>query len=600
MQALHKLKRDLDFLLYEVLDLEDLFRRPRFQEHDRGSVGVVLETAQKIALERFANHNAQADAEEPQFDGEKVVLIPETQAAWDAVAGAGFIAASADEVWGGIQLPDVVARAATCYFSVANISSAGYPFLTVGAANLIASFATQEHKERYLEAMYQGRFSGTMALTEPAQGSALADISTTAYLQEDGSYHLKGQKIYISAGDHELSENIIHMVLAKIEGAPVGVKGISLFICPKYLVNDDGSIGERNDVSLAGLLHKMGYRNTSSTVLNFGEQGHCKAFLVGEPHQGLAYMFQMMNEARIGVGLGAASLGYAGYVYALDYARERHQGRLPSNKDPESPQVAIIEHADVRRMLLAQKSYVEGSLALCFFASRLVDDEKTASDPVERQRAAQLLDFLTPIVKSWPSKYALRANELAIQVLGGAGYIREYPVEQYYSDNRLNAIHEGTEGIQALDLLGRKMTASRGALYQSFVTAVGQTLDEAERGTFARWALALREALALHQSVSQTLLVAMAKDPDLALANASEFLDFSGRIALAWLHLKLAHRAQEALADAALGKEQQDFYRGKIAAARYHFEWELPVTHSQATLLQSLNRAAFDMDKDFF
>ena len=311
-------RRDLDFLLYELLDTEALLDRPRYQDHSREVFNATLDTAHTIAQKYFANHNAKGDANEPQFDGSEVHIIPETKEAWNALAEAGFLAAHYDADEDGLQLPEIILRAAMAYFNAGNIASSAYPFLSIGAANLIHSFGSEEHKATFLPPMREGRFAGTMALTEPGQGSALADITTTAYLEDDGTYRIKGQKMYISGGDQNITENIVHMVLARIDGAPAGTKGISLFICPKFLVNPDGSLGERNDVALAGLLHKMGYRNTTSTVLSFGENGGAKAYLV---HKGLQYMFQMMNEARIGVGLGAAVLGYQGYLYSLNYAR---------------------------------------------------------------------------------------------------------------------------------------------------------------------------------------------------------------------------------------------------------------------------------------
>ncbi len=471
--------RDIQFLLYEFLDTEALSQRPRYSEHSREIFDATLDTARNIAERYFANHYSKGDANEPQFDGERVTQIPETAEAWQAFADAGFLAAHYDSDQGGLQLPEIILRASMAYISAANIASAAYPFLTIGAANLIHSFASDAHRQHYLPHMQNGRFAGTMALTEPDQGSALADIRTTAKLDENGQYRLFGQKMFISGGDQAITENIIHMVLARIEGAPAGTRGISLFICPKYLVNDDGSLGERNDVALAGLLHKMGYRNTTSTVLNFGEKDGAKAFLVGEAGHGLKYMFQMMNEARIGVALGAACLGYQGYNDSLNYARERKQGRHPSDKDPTSPQLALVEHADVRRMLLAQKAFAEGGMALCFYASSLVEEIRTGETEQARNDAGTLLDFITPIVKSWPSKYCLQANELAIQVLGGSGYIREYPVEQYYRDNRLNPIHEGAEGIHGIDLLGRKLPYANGAAYKLFRQQVLQCATDA-------------------------------------------------------------------------------------------------------------------------
>lgn len=593
--------RDLDFLLYEFLDTEALLNRPRYQEHSREVFSATLETARSVAEKFFANHNAKADANEPTFDGETVHLIPETKAAWDAFAEAGFLAAHYDFDDGGMQMPEIVLRAAMAYFTAANIATTGYPFLSIGAANLINTFSSKAQKAMFLPPMQEGRFAGTMALTEPGQGSALADIKTIAKPAADGSYRLFGQKMFISGGDQSLTENIVHMVLAKIEGAPAGTKGISLFICPKFLVNDDGSLGPRNDVALAGLLHKMGYRNTTSTVLSFGEKEGAVGYLVGEPHKGLQYMFQMMNEARIGVGMGAAVLGYQGFNYSLDYARQRPQGRLPSNKDPESKQVNIIQHADVRRMLLAQKAYAEGALAMCLFASALFEDSHTADSEEERHSAFLLLDLLTPMVKSWPSKYGLKANELAIQVLGGSGYIREYPVEQYYRDNRLNPIHEGTEAIHGLDILGRKILLHKGAGFKLFNQKLSATLAEAQSLSATQ---AMVEPLTQAQStlneVTQSLLAKLAEAPDLTLANATVYLDLFGRVFAAWIWLQQAVKAAAALERVDTGESDRNFYQGKLQAARYYLQWELPEIGPQAELLMRFDAAPFDMKDEWF
>nr|MBP6298325.1 acyl-CoA dehydrogenase [Anaerolineae bacterium] len=384
------------------------------------------------------------------------------------------------------------------------------------------------------------------------------------------------------------------------KGAPPGVKGISLLICPKFLVNEDGSVGKRNDVRVAGLLHKMGYRNATSTVLNLGENGGAIGFLVGQPHQGLFYMFQMMNEARIGVGLGAASLAYQGFNYSLDYARQRPQGRLPSNKDPASRQVPIIEHADVRRMLLAQKAYAEGGLAMCLYASALFEDSRTAPTEDERHRAFLLLDLITPVIKSWPSKYGLKANDLAIQVLGGSGYIREYPVEQYYRDQRLNPIHEGTEAIHGLDILGRKVRIRDGAGYLVFKRAVEQTLEAAAKLSQTNELVApLRNGITTLDEVTQVLVDEIDQDADLALANATVYLDLFGCIVAAWIWLQQAVVAANALA-ADCRLEDQYFYLGKLQTARYYFQWELPKIASQAALLKRLDRIPLDMQDTWF
>lgn len=592
---------DLKFQLYEVLDTDQLLTRPRYSEHNREIFDSVLDTAAKIATRYFANHNQKGDANEPTFDGEKVNLIPETKAAWDAFAEAGFLAAHHDFEDGGMQLPEVIFRSCMAYFNAANIATTAYPFLSIGAANLISSFASEDLKNRFLPSMLDGRFSGTMALTEPGQGSALADISTVATPDDSGSYKIRGQKMYISGGDHELTENIVHMVLAKIKGAPAGVKGISLFIVPKFLTNEDGSLGARNDVALAGLLHKMGYRNTTSTVLNFGEKDGAIGYLVGEPHKGLQYMFQMMNEARIGVALGASALGYQGFLYSCDYARQRPQGRLPLNKDPLSKQVPIIQHADVRRMLLAQKSYAEGALALCLYASSLYEDQHTAESVEQRSRAGLLLDLLTPIVKSWPSRYCLQANELAIQVLGGAGYTRDYPVEQYYRDNRLNPIHEGTDGIHGLDLLTRKMPMNKQKAFSIFSEEVDKTLSLAAHYTETRnLASRLKTAMTTLQSVNQSLLVQMSDDIERGIANATIYLDLFGRVVAAWIWLKQAVAAANALANNSPDEVATGFYLGKLQAARYYLEWELPQIEPQAELLTQGNDCCFEMQDSWF
>ena len=592
-------ERELNFQLYEMLDTEALLQRPRYAEHDRAVFDATLETARGIAAEFLAPHNQKGDANEPTFDGEKVTLIPETKAAWDALAEAGFHAAHHDAEDGGLQLPEVILRSCVAYFSAANISTSGYSFLTIGSANLVKGFASDALRERFLPPMLDGRYSGTMALTEPGQGSALGDIRTTARPTADGSYRVFGQKMFISGGDHELTDNIVHMVLARIEGAPAGVKGISLFLVPKVLVNEDGSLGARNDVALAGLLHKMGYRNTTSTVLSFGEKDGAVGYLVGEANKGLSYMFQMMNEARIGVALGASVLAYQSYIHALAYARERPQGRLPGSKDPLSNQVRIVQHADVRRMLLQQKVYAEGSLSLCLYASSLFEDSHTAPTEAEREDANELLDLLIPMVKSYPSKYGVIASDLGIQILGGSGYIREYPLEQYYRDNRLNPIHEGTHGIQGQDLLGRKVTMAGGRFYQSLLTRIRATLDEC--ASFAELkanAELLSAALSTVEEVTEALQAMKKSEPDRALANAYLYMECFGHLVVGWLWLRQAQAALRGLQNG--GERPASFYQGKLNACDYFLRYELPKPLALAEVLRSADRTTLDMPLDCF
>jgi len=592
-------RRDLEFVLFELLDAEALTARPRFADHSRETFLAALDTAEAIAAEKFATHNRKADEHEPQFDGRRVTMIPEVKEALQAFIDAGFMAAAHDYELGGMQLPVTMTQACFSLFKGANVSTAGYPFLSIGNANVIRRFGSLAQQEKYLKPLLAGRFFGTMALTEPQAGSSLSDITTRAEPNADGSHSITGNKIFISAGDHELSENIVHLVLAKIPGGPPGVKGISLFIVPKFRVNDDGSLGERNDVNLAGLIHKMGYRGTTSTMLSFGEKGQCRGELVGEPHKGLTYMFHMMNEARIGVGMGAVMLGYRGYLAALDYARERPQGRHPASKNPQAPQLKIIEHADVRRMLLAQKAYVEGGYALCLTCARLVDEQNGAPDETARREAGLLLDLLTPIAKSWPSQWCLEANSLAIQVHGGYGYTREYPVEQHFRDNRLNPIHEGTHGIQGLDLLGRKVMMDGGAALKLFGREVQKTVQEAGAvPELQAHALALGAAITEVGVTTRLLAETLGRDMDAALANSSVYLEMFGHTVLAWIWLRQAVAASRGLTFGNAADE--DFYRGKLAACRYFFNWELPKTQPQHALLRALEPTCLGMKPEWF
>ncbi len=592
--------RNLAFELYEVLDALSLTQRERFAEHNRETFDAAIGTARSIAEKYFAPHNRKADENEPRYENGAAVLIPDVKPAVDAFLQAGFLNAARSFEDGGMQLPTLLSQACFAHFQAANAGSTSYPFLTMGAANLIESFGSEEQKQRFLQPMIEGRFFGTMALTEPHAGSSLSDIRTRAEPADDGSYRLKGNKIFISGGDHPLSENIVHLVLAKLPDAPPGVKGISLFIVPKFLVNDDGSLGPRNDVLLAGLFHKMGWRGTTSTALNFGDAGHCVGYLVGKPHQGLSYMFQMMNEARIGVGMGAVMLGYAGYLYSLEYARERPQGRLPDAKDPATAPVAIINHADVRRMLLTQKAYVEGAFDLGLYAARLFDDSLTGQTEDAQRQAQELLDLLTPIVKSWPSEFCLKANELAIQILGGHGYTREYPVEQYYRDNRLNPIHEGTHGIQSLDLLGRKLAQNGGAGLKQLMRLITDTCERAQaHPELTTLRQPLEALLAALQGVTLGLLGELAKGQITeTLANSALYLKVFGHTVIGWRWLEQAIRAQEGLT--AGNAADADFYHGKLQAARYFLTWEVPACHHDLHLLKTRDDTCLGMQQDWF
>ncbi len=611
------MRQTIDFLLRDWLDVQALSARRRYAEHSVETFAQVLDTCERIARDKYAPFNRLVDLEEPRQDGDRVILPQATHDAWQAYAESGMLAAAQDDALGGMQLPYTVEAAANAFFARASVSI-GAGMLTVGNANLLMAHGTPAQQRVFAQAEFSGRWAGTMCLSEPQAGSSLSDIATRAVPDGDDfetdalgpRYRLFGNKMWISAGEHELTENIVHLVLAKIPGPDgklmAGPRGISLFIVPKLMVDSDGRLvlrrdtpqnqhdshgGNpggpasgataylRNDITLAGLNHKCGWRGTPNTLLSFGDGRHpvggaagAIGWRVGAPGDGLRCMFHMMNEARIGVGLAAAMLGMAGFEASLAYARQRPQGRPvgPAGKDPSLPPVAIIEHADVKRMLLAQKAYAEGALALELYCARLVDEHRTGAEASARD-AGLLLDVLTPIAKSWPSEWCLEANSLAIQVLGGYGYTRDFPVEQYWRDNRLNMIHEGTHGIQALDLLGRKVVMQGGAGLDLLAARVRATTTGAEAlPALQAWAAALNVAL-------QHLLVATraaweGDNPAATLANATPYMQAFGHVVLGWIWLDVALVAQAHLQRT----NSPDFHHGKLQACRYFFAYELP------------------------
>lgn len=633
MDSLIMSARDIEFLLYEWLDVGRLVGRERYREHSRETFDQVLELSRGLAVRYFAPHNRAGDLVEPTFDGEKVHVLPEVKRALEAFAEAGLIGAAMDGRVGGMQLPYSVFTACMAWFYAANAATTSYAMLSIGNANLVAAHGSPEQIERFAVPIVEGRYFGTMALSEPQAGSNLADITTRAVPQPDGSYRVFGRKMWISGGDHELAENIVHLVLARIPGAPEGTRGISLFIVPKYL---DGTPAERNDVVLAGINHKMGWRGTVNTAPVFGDgafrpggEAGAVGYLVGEPNRGLSYMFRMMNEARLGVGLVATALGYTGYLKSLSYARSRPQGR-PITAKGQGPQVPIVKHPDVRRMLLAQKSYAEGALALQLYCATLIDEQRSAADESELHRAELLLRVLTPIAKSWPSQWCLAANDLAIQVHGGAGYTRDYDVEQHYRDNRLNQIHEGTHGIQGLDLLGRAVTAENGAALALLLETMGGTVAAAADSGDAElveFAGALEAACSRVAATTATLWKDM--NPEVALADSSVYLEAVGHVTLAWIWLSQAvvasgpgqkhagntnqghagntnhghagntnqGRAEKGNEERAATPNVDAFYAGKRAAARYFFRWELPRTAPLFDLLDALDRTTIDLEE---
>ena len=612
------LRPTIDFLLNDWLDTASLAGRERFADHSRDTFDAVLGTCERIAREKYAPFNRLVDVQEPHFDGEKVILPQATYEANRAYAESGMLSAAQDYDIGGMQLPYSVEAAANAFFACASISI-NTGMLTTGNANLLMTHGTGLQKEVFAKNEFSGRWSGTMCLSEPQAGSSLSDVTTRAVADGEGfaadplgaRYRLKGNKMWISSGEHELNENIIHLVLAKIPDADgklvPGTRGISLFIVPKKLVNADGTLtGARNDVALAGLNHKLGWRGTTNTLLNFGEGkfpvgqdgpygkgAGAVGYLVGQAGKGLQCMFHMMNEARIGVGIAATMLGMAGYYASLDYARNRPQGRPlgAGGKDATQPQVAIIEHADVKRMLLAQKAYCEGALALELYCARLVDEQHTAGADAAND-ARLLLEVLTPIAKSWPSEWCLEANSLAIQIHGGYGYTRDFPVEQYWRDNRLNMIHEGTHGIQATDLLGRKVLMEEGRGLTLLAARMSSTIKRAYLvPALAEYADALGKAL--KQVAVATQKAWATGNPTEALANAVPYMQAFGHTVLAWIWLDVALKALEGDAE-----QSNSATQGRLGATRFFFHYELPKIGAWLSVVETRDTtcAAFPQD----
>ena len=528
-------RQNLDFLLFDMFDLEKVHAFGPFEGQDRELISQLLDTAQRIAETEYLPTAAPLDAVPPTFENGEALMPAYVGRALKAYSDAGLSAQSFPVEYDGLGMSHTVSMTVNGMFSAANVAIANYFLLTAAAARLLLVFGTEEQKSRYASHMIAGRWMGTMCLSEPQAGSSLSDITTRADPAGDGAYRLRGTKIWISSGGHSMSENIVHLVLARLPNAPAGVKGISLFLVPQKRLDEAGRPGEDNHVTLVGLAHKMGQRGTTNCQLNFGEDGPSVGYLVGKPHQGLHAMFHMMNEARIGVGHVATMSGLVGYLYSRDYANERLQGRRIGQKDPGSPQIPLIEHVDIRRMLLAQKAAVEGALALCTYCALLVDEQKIAAE-ADQADLALLLEVLTPIVKSWPSEHCLEANKWAMQILGGAEYTSDHPVERLYRDNRLNHIYEGTYGIQGIDLLGRKVRLADGRGLDLLIERINETIRRAaDIPALSGHAARLAEAIGWVTDATRAALA----EPDLerSLANATLYLDGTGTVVIAWLWL---------------------------------------------------------------
>jgi alkylation response protein AidB-like acyl-CoA dehydrogenase len=586
-------KDTLNFFLFDVFKAEELLILDRFQDYDKTSIELFFQSISDIADNELYPIYRKMDKEKAYYKEGRVYVLPELGKAIKAVANSGIIGAMDSFENGGIQLPYCVTNTALSILYAANPNATPYATLTQGAANLISAFGSQELKDIYLEKMYSWEWQGTMALTEPEAGSTLAHITTEAIPQDDGTYKIKGQKIYISAGDHDQTDNIVHLLLARIKGAPKGIKGISLFVVPKYLPQDQELVD--NDVITSGIYGKMGQKGYTAAHLMFGEHDNCQGYLVGEPNRGLSYMFQMMNEARIGTGTLSMATASAAYYTSLQYAKERIQGSHPDKKDE---QVAIIEHADVRRMLLSQKAYIEGSIGLITYCSILKDASEFGAKE-ERKHKHLLLELLTPVVKSYCAEQGFQSVNFAMQVLGGAGYTDDFPIEQYLRDTRVNSIYEGTTTIHGMDLLGRKILLEDGLALKLFQKEIEETIKNAlAKAQLVNFCQELiKQVKGFEQVLHNYFRILKEKGPRHFLADATLVLELFGLIVIGWIWIKALNNLLEHQ-----DKHSEKFVQSKLATASYFFEYELikcsgliqKLSKKEQALTSSISSSIFD------
>ncbi|MEI6412444.1 MAG: acyl-CoA dehydrogenase [Bacteroidota bacterium] len=588
-------RRNLNFLLHEVFNAADLTKYPYYSAHDRETFDMTIDAATQIADNIMFPYFRDVDRNQPELRNGKVTIHPKIGEYLKALGEAGLIGTGFSFENGGQQLPELVSSCLGFILMAAN-NGMMYTGLTSGAAGLINSFGTDELKQTYVGKMLAGKWQGTMALTEPQAGSSLSDITTSAAPQADGSYRIKGQKVFISAGDHDQCENIIHLMLARIEGAPKGTKGISLFVVPKYRLD-----GADNDVTSTGIYHKLGQRGVPAMHLTMGDRDDCQGWLVGEPHKGLSYMFQMMNEARIGVGMTGVAIASAAYCASLQYAKERPQSRRLNEKGVlDSPQIPIIQHPDVKRMLLLQKAVVEGSLSLLMEAARCADIAHASEDPEEKEKYHLMLELLTPIAKTYPTEMGMIAVSNGLQVLGGYGFTEDFPLEQLYRDIRITPIYEGTTGIQAQDLLGRKMTMKGGKPAQLLFGEVAKTIAEAETHEDLKvYAKMLKAELIRLQEVTMSLMpYAMQGDIERFLMDATLYMEMFGIITVAWQWLKQAVVAKQALLTQNPEGDELAFYESKIHTMKFFFHYEIPKTLGLAVRLKDTEVLTITTEKE--
>ena len=581
-------KDNIRFLLHEVFPIGELCKRERFKEHTVESLDMIIEAADSMSVNHLRPILTEMDNKPPYLENGKVKVHPKMRGLMKTFGDDGWISMAAPYEFGGQQVPFTVFQATGFMMGAANYSTIAYPFLTTGAAHLIESFATKELQQTFIPKMFSGQWQGTMALTEPGAGSSLTDIVSTAKPTDKGYYLVKGQKIFISCGDHDACDNFVHLMLARIDGAPAGTKGISLFIVPQQRPDENGNL-TFNDVNTAGIFHKMGYHGAPIAHLMMGEANDCRAWLVGEPHKGLSYMFQMMNEARVGVGCNAVSIASAAYYNSLEYANVRTQGRKINEKDPLKPQIPIIEHADVKRMLLFQKAIVEGSLSLVFEATTCIDNVATLTGE-EKETNFLILELLTPIVKSYPAEMSILSTSTALQCFGGYGYTKEYMAELFFRETRIHTLHEGTTAIHGMDLLGRKVMMQNGKATILLMTRIMEDIEAAQKYEGLKaYASALAEKIMKLQEVTMHLVgIAQSQGPEVYLSDATLYLELFSILAIGWQWIKQGVKVEE-LKAARTKAYCAEFLQSKLYALQYFFEYEVPKTEALIIRLKSNN-----------
>ncbi len=595
-------RRDVDYVLFEMMKVDELSKNEKFADFNRKTIEMVVTEARNLALKEILPTNEEGD-EGCTFDKGQVKVPESFRRAFELYREGEWIGASEDPEFGGQGMPSVVNLAAAEFFSGANMAFMMYPGLTHGAAKMIEELGTDEQKKTFVKKMYTGEWTGTMLLTEPEAGSDVGALTTTATRNDDGTLNISGNKIFISAGEHDLADNIIHPVLARIEGAPAGTKGISLFIVPKYRVNEDGSLGEFNDVVCTGIEEKMGIHGNATCSLTLGGKGNCVGTLLGEENKGMKAMFLMMNEARFGVGVQGYALAATSYANAVAYAKERIQGReLLDFMNPEAPSVNIIKHPDVRRQLLWMKSYVEGMRGFLYFVAHCFDKMETLTDEAEKEKVRGLIELLIPVLKAYCTDKGFDVCAMGCQVYGGYGYIKEYPQEQLVRDCKITSIYEGTNGIQAMDLLARKLGMNKSKPFMDFLGEVGNTVGRAkQQEELVAMAEIVEKAVGRLGEVAMAIgKKAMSEDVLDAFGSATPFLEVVGDVVMGWIHLWRASVAAEILAGGKVKKKDEEFYQGQIKTAEFYITTLFPAVMGKMDGVQALSKAVMEMPEGAF